>query len=284
MSRFFKRNLVLVLLCLVLGVFAGEQKCMCAEYGAAALNSADGTTETKTEKSFEVKLKKNEFTYNGKAQKPVIKAVYVNGKKIAKKNYKVTYKNNKRVGKGIVIVKGKSKYKGYQGSAEFNIVLKKARITKLASTKAGTFTVSWKKDTQAKNFQLQYSRSRKFSSGVTNVWVGRSGRKQITGLTGKGAYYIRIRAFVKTNGVEWYGPWSAVKSVVIKQNGTKTQTQTQTQIKTQTQTKPQSSKVWISGSGKKYHSHSSCSNMKNPRQVSLSEAIAMGRTACSKCY
>ncbi len=276
MSRFFKRNLVLVLLCLILGVFVGEQKCMCAEYGASALNSADGTTETKTEKSFVVKLKKNEFTYNGKAQKPVIKAVYVNGKKIAKKYYKVTYKNNRRVGKGIVIVKGKSKYKGYQGSAEFNIVLKKARITKLASTKAGTFTVSWKKDTQARNFQLQYSRSRNFSSGVTNVWVGRSGRKQITGLTGKRSYYIRIRAFVKTNGVEWYGPWSAVKSVVIKQNGTKTQTQTQT--------KPQSSTVWISGSGKKYHSHASCSNMKNPRQVSLSEAIAMGRTACSKCY
>ena len=63
-------------------------------------------------------------------------------------------------------------------------------------------------------------------------------------------YYIRIRAFVKTNGVEWYGPWSAVKSVVIKQNGTKTQTQTQA--------RPQSSTVWISGSGKKYHSHASC--------------------------
>ena len=42
--------------------------------------------------------------------------------------------------------------------------------------------------------------------------------------------------------------------------------------------------VWISGSGKKYHSNASCSNMKNPSQVSKSDAIASGRDACKKCY
>lgn len=42
--------------------------------------------------------------------------------------------------------------------------------------------------------------------------------------------------------------------------------------------------VWISGSGKKYHSNASCSGMKNPTKVSLSDAQAAGRTACSKCY
>lgn len=38
MSRIFKRNMVLMVLCLVLSVFVGGQKSMCAEYGAAALN------------------------------------------------------------------------------------------------------------------------------------------------------------------------------------------------------------------------------------------------------
>jgi len=42
--------------------------------------------------------------------------------------------------------------------------------------------------------------------------------------------------------------------------------------------------VWIVDTGKKYHSNASCSNMKNPRQVSRDEAIAMGRDACKKCY
>lgn len=47
---------------------------------------------------------------------------------------------------------------------------------------------------------------------------------------------------------------------------------------------PAEDTVWISGSGKKYHSNASCSNMKNPTEVSLSDAQAAGRTACSKCY
>ena len=42
--------------------------------------------------------------------------------------------------------------------------------------------------------------------------------------------------------------------------------------------------VWIPQSGKKYHSHSSCSNMKNPSHVSLSKAESMGYTPCKKCY
>ena len=42
--------------------------------------------------------------------------------------------------------------------------------------------------------------------------------------------------------------------------------------------------VWVSRTGKKYHSSPSCSNMKSPLKYSLEDAIAMGRTPCSKCY
>lgn len=42
--------------------------------------------------------------------------------------------------------------------------------------------------------------------------------------------------------------------------------------------------VWISGSGKCYHSKQSCSNMRDPWQVPLSKAQSMHRKACSKCY
>lgn len=41
--------------------------------------------------------------------------------------------------------------------------------------------------------------------------------------------------------------------------------------------------VWISNSGKRYHTIPECSNMKNPSAVSLSEAIASGRDACRDC-
>lgn len=44
--------------------------------------------------------------------------------------------------------------------------------------------------------------------------------------------------------------------------------------------------VWIasSGSGKKYHSSPTCSNMKNPIQITKQQAEAQGKGACSKCY
>jgi len=42
--------------------------------------------------------------------------------------------------------------------------------------------------------------------------------------------------------------------------------------------------VWISGSGKRYHSRPGCSGMKNPQEVSISTAEARGKTPCQKCY
>ena len=45
-----------------------------------------------------------------------------------------------------------------------------------------------------------------------------------------------------------------------------------------------STMVWFPKSGKKYHRSSSCSNMKNPSQVTLEKAQSLGYTPCSKCY
>ena len=42
--------------------------------------------------------------------------------------------------------------------------------------------------------------------------------------------------------------------------------------------------VWLPESGTKYHSNSSCSNMNNPRQVTLDEAVNAGYEPCKKCH
>ncbi len=43
--------------------------------------------------------------------------------------------------------------------------------------------------------------------------------------------------------------------------------------------------VWIPTKGeKKYHKSSDCSNMDDPRNVTLSEAKSLGFTACKRCY
>lgn len=41
--------------------------------------------------------------------------------------------------------------------------------------------------------------------------------------------------------------------------------------------------VWVSKSGKKYHYSPSCSNMKNPSEVTLDEALSRGLEPCKKC-
>lgn len=46
-----------------------------------------------------------------------------------------------------------------------------------------------------------------------------------------------------------------------------------------------STMVWIpTKGGKKYHKSSDCSNMDEPKYVTLSEAKSLGFTACKRCY
>ena len=70
--------------------------------------------------------------------------------------------------------------------------------------------------------------------------------------------------------------------------------QTQTQVQTEEPTSepeptyvseptPSETMVWIPKSGSKYHSYSGCSNMKNPTQITRSQAEARGYTPCKKC-
>lgn len=42
-------------------------------------------------------------------------------------------------------------------------------------------------------------------------------------------------------------------------------------------------KVWVSGSGSKYHSKSDCSGMKNPEEITLQEALDLGKEPCKRC-
>lgn len=42
--------------------------------------------------------------------------------------------------------------------------------------------------------------------------------------------------------------------------------------------------VWVSQSGTKYHRTPSCSGMKNPKELTLSQAQSKGYTPCKRCY
>lgn len=65
---------------------------------------------------------------------------------------------------------------------------------------------------------------------------------------------------------------------------TTTTTTTITTTKKPTTTKTTEQMVWIPASGTKYHSKSSCSNMKDPSQISKKRAIELGYSPCKRCF
>ena len=161
-------------------------------------------------------VKVKNVTYNGKAQKPAI-TVYAGKKKLSSKYYTISYKNNKNVGYGTVVVKGKGRYGKYSGTAAFKINLKKTKLSSAKSTKRKTFTTTWKKTGGNSGWQVQYSTNKKFRSGVRTVNLkSRNTKLTVRKLRSRKTYYIRVRGYKKVNGKIMYAGWSNVKKVKVK--------------------------------------------------------------------
>ena len=170
--------------------------------------------EAPVSRSFTVKVKN--VTYNGKAQRPAV-TVYDGNEKLSQECYAVSYKNNKNVGYGTVVVSGKGTYSKYSGTAEFKINFKKPSLSSAKSTKKKTLTVSWKKTGGNSGWQVQYSINRKFRSEARTV-ILKAGKTKTTikKLKSRKTYYIRIRGYKNVGGKRMYSGWSNVKKVKIK--------------------------------------------------------------------
>ena len=85
-------------------------------------------------------------------------------------------------------------------------------VKKLAKQK---IKVSWKKDTKATGYQIQYSTDSKFKKGVKEKWMKKNKTNTVTiGKLKKGKkYYVRVRAYknIKGSSSVVYGSWSAKK-------------------------------------------------------------------------
>ena len=161
-------------------------------------------------------VKVKNVTYNGKAQKPAV-TVYAGKKKLSSKYYTVSYKNNKNVGYGTVVVKGKGRYGKYSGTAAFKINLKKTKLSSAKSTKRKTFTTTWKKTGGNSGWQVQYSTNKKFRSGVRTVNLkSRNTKLTVRKLRSRKNYYVRVRSYKKVGKQTWYSGWSNVKCIKIK--------------------------------------------------------------------
>ena len=148
-----------------------------------------------------VTLKKTSYAYDGKAKKPAVKSVVLDGKTLkAGTDYTVACKNNVKVGKATVTVTGKGAYKD-SAKATFTIKLGKAKLSTSANTKAKAMKVKWKKVPSAKKYQVQW----RVKGGKWKTKTVKSTKATFKGMKAGKLYDFRVRAVSGKNK----GAWSA---------------------------------------------------------------------------
>ena len=159
----------------------------------------------------------DDVVYSGKKQKPSFD-VSLEGTALKKNtDYKVTYKNNRYVGKASVVIKGKGNYKDSL-TKTFKILPKATKIRKVTGGKK-KFTVKWKKQAEeTSGYQIQYTDNEEFQSGIKKKWIRNPGTVSVTikKLARRTTYYVRIRTYRKIGRKYYYSAWSKVKAVRTK--------------------------------------------------------------------
>lgn len=157
------------------------------------------------------------IAYTGKAVKPAV--TVKNGDEILKNgtDYKLAYKNNKKIGTAAVVVTGMGNYNG-SAKLSFKIVPKKAVLSAVQSKKAKTVSVKWKRDNTVTGYVIQYSTDKNFKKNVKKVTIGKNKTTSATikKLRSKKIYYVKVASYKKVSGKTYTGKYSNVKKVKVK--------------------------------------------------------------------
>ena len=153
--------------------------------------------------------------YTGSKVTPAVKVKFGNDFLTEGTDYKVSYKDNKNVGKATVTVTGIGDYTGTK-TANFRI---NPQGVKLNSLKAGKkqLTVKWDKGKNIDGYEIEYSLKNTFkNSKKINIRKDSTTEYLIEKLKAKKTYYVRIRTFKKVGGKKYYSEWSKVKNKKTK--------------------------------------------------------------------
>jgi 2',3'-cyclic-nucleotide 2'-phosphodiesterase (5'-nucleotidase family) len=90
-------------------------------------------------------------------------------------------------------------------------------ITKLTSVKKG-FKITYKKNSKATGYQIQYSTDKNFKKNNKTVTISKNSTtsKTVSSLSANKKYYVRVRCYKTENGKKYYSSWSSSKSVTTK--------------------------------------------------------------------
>ena len=179
--------------------------------GSIEIYKADYVSATSIESKVSTSLKKNKYTYSGRAFKPTVTVKYA-GKKLPKKNYTVKYPSGrKNIGKYTIIVKLKGKYKKKKLSGikkiSFTIVPQKPRFTAATGTNdvsvcINRYLIEMNKLT---GYQIAY---RKANASKTTKVKTKDYIKTIDGLKSNTRYAFKVRSYKTVKSKKYYSVWS----------------------------------------------------------------------------
>ncbi len=157
-------------------------------------------------------LSAKSYTYNGKAKKPSVK---ISGATI-NEDFKVSYKNNVKVGTATATITGMGVYRGVIKKT-FTINPKGTKIKSLKKYKKA-FKVTWKKQkTQVTGYQIRYSLNSSMKNAkIKTVKGATKTSKKIKKLKKKKKYYVQVRTYRTVSGKKYYSSWSAKKTIKTK--------------------------------------------------------------------
>lgn len=192
----------------------GVVRHVCSVCGAYYTTNSEPGTRNMTDSKISVSLAKSTYVYNGKPCTPAVKVTYDGTELVQGADYTVSYSNNKKAGTARVQVSGVGYYKG-QVSGTFTIQPKKTTLSSAKNKKKGKLSLSWKKNTQADGYEIVYSMSSYFYYSRTKT-VTKKTSVTLSGLSKRYTYYVKVRAYKKSNGTKIYGNYGNVKRIYIK--------------------------------------------------------------------
>lgn len=179
--------------------------------GSIEIFKADYVSATSIESKISTSLKKNKYTYSGRAFKPTVTVKYA-GKKLPKKNYTVKYPSGrKNIGKYTITVKLKGMYKKKKLSGikkiSFTIVPQKPKFTAATGTNdvsvcINRYLIEMNKLT---GYQISY---RKASATKGTKVKTKSNIKTISNLKSNTRYAVKVRSYKTVKSKKYYSAWS----------------------------------------------------------------------------
>lgn len=152
--------------------------------------------------------------YSGDAKTPTPTIYWTNGsnkvKLVKNKDYTVSYKNNRNMGQGTIIIKGKGNFSGTVNQY-FKILPKQTTGLKTTASTANSVTLKWNKQNYVAGYQIvKYDPNKKVYVQVKRVSANTTSCT-VTGLNASTAYHFKVRAFTQLSDkkTNYYGAYSS---------------------------------------------------------------------------